>query len=143
MKYFMHFFLTSMFALFTFSSQAGAVLPQEYSNDAEMMAGWQKLGSKKVNYRLDRDEINVTIREGLFNKIKFKVKNGGVNMHKVVVHFGNGGTQNIKLKNNFRRGSESRVIDLEGGNRVIRKVVFWYDSKNVSLRKARVELWAL
>lgn len=111
--------------------------------NVEMAPGWELLGSRKVNYGLDRDEIKVTIREGVFSRMKLKVLKGGVNMHKVVVHFGNGESQEIALRNNFRRGSESRVIDLNGGNRVIQKVVFWYDSKNISRRRAQIQLWAI
>ena len=53
-------------------------------------------------------------------------------MHKLVVHYGNGETENIELRNNFSAGSESRVIDL----RVIQKIVFWYDTKNLARRNA-------
>ena len=53
-------------------------------------------------------------------------------MHKLVVHYGNGETESIELRNNFSAGSESRVIDL----RVIQKIVFWYDTKNLARRNA-------
>ena len=57
-------------------------------------------------------------------------------MHKLVVHYGNGETENIELRNNFSAGSESRVIDLRGNKRVIQKIVFWYDTKNLARRNA-------
>ena len=53
-------------------------------------------------------------------------------MHKLVVHYGNGETENIEPRNNFSAGSESRVIDLPGNKRVIQKIVFWYDTKNLA-----------
>lgn len=133
----------AIFSMALIMTQASVIYAAAYpySQLEEAVAGWEKLGSKKVNYGLDRDEINVTILEGRFTKLKLKIRSGGVNMHKVTVHFGNGQKQEVALRNNFRRGSESRVIDLEGGKRVIKKVVFWYDSKNVSRRRATVELW--
>jgi hypothetical protein len=105
------------------------------------LAGWEMLGQRKVNYAGDRDEILVTRAEGVFSAIKLHVKKAPINMHKLVVHFGNGETQEFELRNNFSAGSESRVIDLPGNKRVIKKVVFWYDTKNIAARKGIVELW--
>lgn len=102
---------------------------------------WEKLGERQVNYGLDHDEILVTAAEGRFSALQIRVKRGGVNMHKLVVHYGNGERDEIELRDNFAAGSESRVIDLSGARRVIRTVDFWYDTKNVADRKAVVELW--
>jgi hypothetical protein len=102
---------------------------------------WELLGVRKVNYGLDRDEIVVTRSEGLFTGIKIKVKGGAVNMHRLVVHYGNGEKDEFELRENFRAGSESRIIDLPGNKRVIRKVDFLYDTKDVAARKGVVELW--
>lgn len=104
-------------------------------------AGWELLGMRKINYGLDRDEIIVTRAEGTFNAIKLRVKRSPINMHKLVVHYGNGETHEVELRNNFAAGSESRVIDLPGAQRVIKKVVFWYDTKNLAGRKGVIELW--
>lgn len=102
---------------------------------------WELLGVKKVNYGLDRDEIMVTAQEGLFNGLKLKVKRSPINIHKLAVHFGNGEVEEIELRENFRAGSESRVIDLPGNRRVIRKIVIWYDTKNLAVGKGAVEVW--
>lgn len=103
---------------------------------------WEKLGTQKVNRGLDHDAIFVTAKEGSFKKLKFIVKRSGINMHKLVVHFANGETQVVETRDNVARGGESRVIDLEGNNRIITKVDFWYDSKGGLLNdKAVIELW--
>lgn len=102
---------------------------------------WELLGTRKVDYKLDRDVIHVGVRDGRFKKLKIKVSGGALNMHKMIVHYGNGAVDNIPLKHNFSRRGGSRVIDLEGNKRVIKKVVFIYDSKNYSRRKARVHLF--
>ncbi len=104
-------------------------------------APWELLGMRKVNYGLDKDEIVVTAREGVFTAIQVKVKRSPVNMQKLVVHYGNGETEDIDLRNNFAAGSESRVIDLPGNKRVIQKIVFWYDTKNLARGKAVVQVW--
>ena len=102
---------------------------------------WEKLGQTTVNYRLDKDVINVTARQGSFNAINLVFQGGAMNMHRCVVHYRNGDQQKVNLKGQFRGGDETRVIDLDGGNRVISKVVFWYDTKNLARKKSTVNLW--
>jgi hypothetical protein len=119
-------FCTLLFAAMSFSTDRG---------------GWEFLGSRKVNYRADRDEILVTRSEGVFTAVQIRVKKAPINMHKLVLHFGNGDKEEFELRNNFAAGSESRVIDLPGNKRIIRKAVFFYDTKNISERRGEVELW--
>jgi hypothetical protein len=102
---------------------------------------WEKLGERKVNFKADRDEIHVGVADGKFDALKLKVTEGAINLQRMVVHFGNGDTKEIEMRSNIARGGESRVIDLPGNNRIITKVVFWYDTKNHANRKAHVALW--
>jgi hypothetical protein len=111
------------------------------ANTAKIGSNWEKLGSKKVNYRLDKDVIRVGKHEGTFRKLKVVVTKGGLNMHRMVVHYGNGSKEEIKLKHNFSRRSDSRVIDLNGRNRIIQKITFLYDTKNISRRRATVHVF--
>jgi hypothetical protein len=120
---------------------APALLPAVLLTLMSFGAGkWDMLGSRVVNFSLDHDEIVVTGFEGKFDAVKVKVLHGALNMHKMVIHFANGGTQDVELRNNFAKGSSSRVIDLNGDDRVIRKVSFWYDSKNHG-KRSLVQLW--
>jgi len=102
---------------------------------------WALLGSRLVNHSLDKDEILVKAHEEHFDGIQIRVKKSGINMHRCVVHFGDGSTQEIELKQEFKQGDQSRLINLDGTNRIIRKVVFWYDTKNYRRKKALVEVW--
>ncbi|MBO6518118.1 MAG: DUF2541 family protein [Bacteroidia bacterium] len=103
--------------------------------------GWEHLGSKKVNFGLDKDVITITAAEGKFTKLKLKVSGGNLNMHKMVVVYGNGTRDNINVKHNFTKGDVTRTIDLNGNRRVVQKVIFWYDTKNRSRRKATLHLF--
>ena len=103
--------------------------------------GWEHLGSRKVNYGLDRDVIHVGAYEGVFRKLKIEVRGGSLNMHKMVVEYGNGAKDEIELRHNFVRRSASRVVDLNAGRRIIRDITFWYDTKNLSRKKAVVHVY--
>lgn len=94
-------------------------------------AEWVVLGERVVTDRGDHDSINVTAGRGAFEAIKFEVKNHAVDFHRVVVHFGNGDDQNIDLRATIPAGGESRVIDIDGVNRVIKSIDFWYDAKTL------------
>ncbi len=99
---------------------------------------WEKLGSRKVDYGLDKDVIQVGAHEGAFTKLKIQVMGGALNMHKVVVEYGNGTKDELEVKQNFDKNSGTRVIDLEGNKRIIKDITFWYDTKNAAKGKATV-----
>lgn len=111
------------------ATQEKGIYPQEKD--------WTVLGSKKVNWKVDRDVLLVGPYEGTFKKLKIKVTGGTVHMIRMVVTYGNGTKDEIPLRFVFRRGSTSREIDLRGGKRVIKTITFVYDRKHIA-RRARV-----
>ena len=122
---------------------AAVMMAASFGAEAQRRGSWEVLGSKKVNYRLDRDEITVGASEGVFTKLKLGVTAGSFNMHKMVVVYGNGERDEIPLRHNFSGRSTSRVIDLEGNRRIIKKVIFWYDSDSTSRRRATLTVAGL
>lgn len=103
---------------------------------------WVHLGTRKVNFGVDKDVISVTYRDGAFTAVKILVNDGALNMHKCTIFFENGGKQEVELRHNFAKNSNSRVIDLKGNKRFIDRIEFWYDTKNAANRKAEVQVWA-
>lgn len=102
---------------------------------------WERLGSRKVDFGLDKDTIVVGAHEGAFTKLKIEVRGGSLNMHRMVVHFKNGDKQEVQLKHNFVKGNGSRIIDLKGNKRLIKKITFHYDTKNNSKKKATIHVF--
>jgi hypothetical protein len=111
------------------------------SSNPMLFGDWVKLGSKKVNFKVDKDVITVGAKEGGFVSLKIVVTEGSLNMHRMVVHYGNGTNESIELRNNFTKNSGSRVIDLKGNKRIITKIVFWYDTKNMANNRATVTVF--
>lgn len=110
-------------------------------HEAQRPGRWEKLGQRQVNFRVDRDVIQVGAREGRFKALQLKVKGGAIDLNRVVVHYRNGDEQVLNVRQNIPRGGQTRVLDLPGNNRIITKVVFVYDTRNRSRRRATVELW--
>jgi hypothetical protein len=84
------------------------------------------MGAKEVNFLAESDVILVGLREGSFSKLLFEVEKNDLEMFRVVVTYGNGVDDTIPVRHIFREGSRSRLIDLPGGRRIIRKIVFFY-----------------
>ena len=102
---------------------------------------WERLGSRKVNFAVDRDEIAVTVREGTFRQIKLHVARAGVTFRDLKIHYANGDVQDVPLRRTIPAGGETRLIDLAGRDRVIRKVRMVYNTKPRRSRRAVVTLW--
>jgi hypothetical protein len=104
---------------------------------------WVLLGQRTVTDRVDHDQIVVTATRGDFRRIKITVQRAAVDFHRVVVHYRNGGDQEIEMRHTIPAGGESRAIDLRAGDRVIRSVDFWYDARTIRGRRAVVRLFGL
>lgn len=89
---------------------------------------WVLLGTRKVNYRAERDVITAT-HQGRFHAIKIEVDGGNLEMYNIRVTFGDGESFSPDTRINFREGSWSRTIDLPGAERVVRRVEFFYRSE--------------
>jgi hypothetical protein len=102
---------------------------------------WELLGRREADFRADKDTIEVTAAEGLFNAIRFHVKDNGVEILDVDVQFSNGERCDVEVREHIAAGSQSRVIDLPGAARHIKKVVFKYRTRGVRGGKADIALW--
>ncbi len=120
--------LTLFFALFIFAAHS-------------QQTKWEKLGTRLVDKRLDKDVIPVGARKGGFTKLKVEVRGGAINMHKMIVTYKNGSKESIALRHNFGPRSGSRIIDIRGGKRLIQKITFFYDTKNLNPGKATVHVF--
>jgi hypothetical protein len=124
--------------LFIFAAVVGCAPARARSG-----AQWDLLATRAVNDRVDHDVIAVTSARGDFRRIKLTVQRAPVDFHRVVVHFGNGSDQRIELRNTIPAGGESRAIDLEGSERVIRSIEFWYDANTARGRRAQVRAFGM
>ena len=102
---------------------------------------WRFLADKKVGFGVDHDVINFGNWGDDVRQIKLKVTDGPLKMYKMVIHFDNGTTQNVPLRFNFPAGSESRVIDLDGGLRHLSSIAFTYETKGFQKGKSRIAVW--
>jgi hypothetical protein len=103
---------------------------------------WDKLGERWVNGRADRDIIHVGRKEGRFRKLQIVVEHSALEMFDMRIVFADGSVYSPPTRLVFAQNSKSRVIDLPGGARVIRRVEFRYGNLPGGGR-AQVELWGV
>jgi hypothetical protein len=101
---------------------------------------WERLGQREVDFRNDHDQIDVGRSEGRFRQIEVRVKNAPIEIYDMIVTFGNDETFKPKLRHKFAEGSGSRIIDLPGERRTIKRIDFNYKSINRREGKGTVEV---
>jgi hypothetical protein len=105
--------------------------------------GWHKIGETKVDFTKDHDEVSV-IGSDKFAMMKFKVTDAAIDIMDVEVYYESGDNQKVNLGSSIKAAGESRTIDLNGGERRIKKIVFTYKSiPNYKDKKSHVEIWGM
>ena len=100
---------------------------------------WEHLGVRPVDSRRDHDAI-LAGRQGAFRAVRLDVEGGTLEMFNVKITFANGETFSPATRLLFSAGTMSRVIDLPGDARVIRRIDFFY--RSVGGPRATVHVYA-
>jgi hypothetical protein len=103
--------------------------------------GWELLGERVAELKVDRDRIEVGRREGRFSTLRVAVKGAPLEMYDMVVTFADGKTFSPNIRHHFNENSWSREIDLPGDRRAIRSVDFRYRSTDRREGRATVLLY--
>jgi len=105
--------------------------------------GWHKIGERSVEFTRDHDEF-IVIGADRFSSIKFMVTEASIQLINLTVHFESGDVQKIPVNSPVMAGTNSKVIELNGGERDLKKIAFEYKTlPNQTAEKAFVEVWGL
>ncbi len=107
----------------------------------QAQGGWRFIADKMVGFGVDHDVIVTGNTNDDFRKLKLRVTDGPLKMYDMKVYFDNGDVQDVSIRAHIRQGGESRVIDLDGGLRHIKRIEFWYETKGFLKGRARVAVW--
>jgi hypothetical protein len=100
-----------------------AVTPAAYG---QRMGGWERLGQAHVDGNVDHDNIKVGVRDGAFRAIQLRVRDGAIEFQRVVVHYANGESEEVAVRERIPAGGTTRAIDLRGDRRFLKSVELWY-----------------
>jgi len=101
---------------------------------------WKRLGAREVNFASDRDEI-FCAHEGPLSALVVEVRRNGVHIEDLQVQFANGHILDVQVRAFISAGQRTRVIDLPGEDRIVKKVVFKYHSGKKRVKRAEVILF--
>ena len=102
--------------------------------------GWQMLGERVVDGRVDNDRIDVGRYEGKFTKLQVVVLDSDLELIDFAVKFGRGAEWRPTLRHYFREGARTHAIDFPGDERTIKHVDFKYRNLPGGGR-ARLQVW--
>lgn len=102
---------------------------------------WVNLGRVSASHSADHDRITVKGKYDDFRRIKFTVRDAGLNLRRVVVTYDRGGGETLNVREDIPKGGETRPIDLNGAQRSIRTIEFWYDTKGLLGGTSDVTAW--
>lgn len=105
-------------------------------------AAWAHLGTRNVNGLIDFDQIRVPVAYGKFDKIRLRVRGNSLLVYDVKIHYRNGGIQDVPIRLLIPQGGKTRVIDLNGSRRWIKKVTFKYGKFANGRGRTFVDLFA-
>lgn len=105
--------------------------------------GWHKIAETTVDFKKEKDEVSVLISDR-FASIQFRVIDAPIQLVSLEIFYESGDKQDIAVNSTIKSKGSSRIIDLNGGERSLKRIAFVYktlpNSKDV---KAHVEIWGL
>ena len=87
---------------------------------------WDFLGYTQVDAGHDHGRIQIVRRDRLFRTIQLRVSGEAMFFDRVVMHFGNGTSQELIVSERISPGGKDYVIDLPGERRTLESVELWY-----------------
>ncbi len=103
-------------------------------------AAWELLGLRTVTRGVDHDTIRV-VGNDRHKQFRMCVRFAGVQVRDIDIRFANGGHQDVAVRRFFAPGTCTRVVDLKGNRRNIRRIDVTYRRIN-SNRFPIVTFWA-
>ena len=87
---------------------------------------WDFLGCTQVDAGHDHGRIQIVRRDRLFRTIQLRVSGEAMFLDRVVMHFGNGTSQELIVSERISPGGKDYAIDLPGERRTLESVELWY-----------------
>ena len=87
---------------------------------------WDFLGCTQVDAGHDHGRIQIVRRDRLFRTIQLRVSGEAMFLDRVVMHFGNGTSQELIVSERISPGGKDYVIDLPGERRALESIELWY-----------------
>jgi hypothetical protein len=102
--------------------------------------GWRMIGERQARRSVDRDEMRVRA-DRAYGAIRRRVFRAPVKFFRVQIHFRNGGSREIEVRQLIERSGATRIIDLPGERRFTETIVFRCKTPPLARERATVQVW--
>jgi hypothetical protein len=103
-------------------------------------ASWVYLGQAHVDGQHDHDNIEVGKAAGRYRFLQVRVNNAPIEFDHIVVHYGNGESETLQVRDVIRKGGRSRAIPL-AGDRFVQSFELWYGKAKPYSARPEVSLF--
>src|SRR5258708_5202203 len=133
----------AMILTLALAGASGIALAQNPKVVVSDKAGWHKIGETTVDFKKEREEIEI-YGANRFAAIKFKVVKEPIDLVSAEIVYASGDNQMINFNLQLKAPGYSRETNLNGGERTVKKIILVYKTEpNANDRKAHVEIWGL
>lgn len=87
---------------------------------------WDFLGYTQVDSGQDHSKIQIVRRDRPFRTIQVRVRGEAIFFDRLIVHFGNGTSQQFVVSGRISPEGKEYVIELPGERRALESVELWY-----------------
>ncbi len=87
---------------------------------------WDFLGDAEIDSTRDHERIQVSRRNAVVQALQLRVSGDAVFFDHVVIHFGDGKSEELVVEGRIWPGGKNRVIGLSGESRAVESVELWY-----------------
>ena len=132
----------SLMAMLFLIVSSSFVSNKKHIDEYADLGGWVKLGTQAVSPGVDYDELNITEADETFNHLKFKVSKAPVYIWKINIMYSDNTSEGHIIKRHFKKGDASRILDLVGYERKIKKIIFNYTRRNTGKQQSELVVLA-
>lgn len=131
----------STIELATIALMAAFALMALNASPSHAERGWKRLGRTQADFGRDHDVIVIRGPSDNFRALKLKVTDAPLELRRLQVTYDNNTVERLEVRSHIPKGGESRPIDLRGGQRSLKRVEFWYETKGMGRGRADVTLF--
>lgn len=101
---------------------------------------WIYLGSAHVDGQHDHDDIKVRDANGRYRFLQLRVISAPIQFDRIVVHYGNGDSETLHVRDVIPAGGQTRALKLQG-DRIVASFELWYAKADPNSGKPEVALY--
>lgn len=87
---------------------------------------WNFLGNKRIDGTRDHERIEIRRPNSAFQSIQLRVSGDAIFFDRVVVHFGDGKSEELVVHGRIWPGARTQIIARSDESRVVESVELWY-----------------